>query len=104
MCYFTFEVVQTGIIAFTMTDVLFSNVINLWCVIYTLTATILIALLKDFALLASTKALIPFIKVPPIAAPVVTVLIPEQPWYGLNFSLLPVDHEPYLYTGHMRYL
>ena len=54
--------------AFAIIDVLFPRVTNLLCVISTLAFNIFIALLKEFALFASTKAFIPLINIPPIAA------------------------------------
>ena len=48
--------------------VLFSRVTSLLCVISTLAFNIFMALLKEFALFASTKAFIPLINIPPIAA------------------------------------
>ena len=59
---------SAGIIAFTIIDVLFSRVTSLLCVISTFAFIIFIALLKEFALFASTKAFIPLINIPPIAA------------------------------------
>ena len=46
---------STGIIAFTIIDVLFSRMTSLLCVISTLAFNIFIALLKEFTLFASTK-------------------------------------------------
>ena len=58
---------STGIIAFTIIDVLFSRVTSLLCVISTLAFNIFIVLLKEFTLFASTNAFIPLINIPPIA-------------------------------------
>ena len=57
----------TGIIAFTIIDVLFSRVTSLLCVISTLAFNIFIVLLKEFTLFASTNAFIPLINILPIA-------------------------------------
>ena len=63
-----FRSLSAGIITFTIIDVLFSRVTSLLCVISTFAFSIFIALLKELALLASTKAFIPLISIPPIAA------------------------------------
>ena len=55
-------------IAFAIIAVLFSNVISRSWVILTFLFTNFIALLKDYALLASTNVFIPFIIIPPMAA------------------------------------
>ena len=85
---------RTGMITFTIIDVLFSRVMSHWCVISTFAATIFIALLNDFALLASTSALIPFMSVPPIAAPACKIVSNGTALLSLdpkcNCTFLPV--------------
>ena len=75
-------------------DVLFSNVNNLWCVNSTFAVTILIALLNDFALFASTSAFIPLIRVPSIAAPAYYIIITGIALFALkpkcNCPFVPV--------------
>ena len=75
-------------------DVQFSRVINIWCVNSTFAVTILIALLNDFALFASTSAFIPLIRVPPIAAPACNITSTGIALFSLepkcNCPLMPV--------------
>ena len=75
-------------------DVLFCRVINHWWVNSTFAATILIALLNDFALFGSTSAFIPLIRVPPITAPACNITITGIALFSLeqkcNCPLVPV--------------